>query len=231
MEEAVVHDLVDEIVGKFAADLVKVITTGNQFGFVIDRNARDVFHDKRAAGGMFSVKLWNVDVFILRVVRGKFLHVGGFLEEVHFILRDSPELVYDCVEIHEIPELADRREPADNTLEEPYVACHRIINAFTLHLDDDFFTGQQAGFMHLGDRSGPERNFIDRLKDFTPVRTIGMIQDFLDLGEGHGRYFGIQFHELVAVSLRKNIRVQGHDLAKLNVCGSELFDNYAQLFG
>ena len=63
-----------------------------------------------------------------------------------------------------------------------------------------------------------------------PVLPVGLFEDVLHLGKRHRGHIGVELHQLIAVALGKNVRVQGHDLAELDVGRPELFQNRAELF-
>ena len=56
VEKAVVHNLLDKIIYKFAADLIKVIAACEKLFLMVDGNTINVFHNKDAGCGIFSVK-------------------------------------------------------------------------------------------------------------------------------------------------------------------------------
>ena len=110
MEEAVLHDLLDIVIYKLPADLAEVIALRLKTLLVIDRASADILHDKDAGSRILMVQLRASDVADPLVVPGEFLHVGGFLEEIHLLLRRRPEFVQDHLKIYHVLEAADRRK-------------------------------------------------------------------------------------------------------------------------
>ena len=56
VEKAVVHNLLDKIIYKFAADLIKVVAACKKLFLMVDWNTINVFHNKDAGRGIFPVK-------------------------------------------------------------------------------------------------------------------------------------------------------------------------------
>ena len=116
MEEAVLHDLLDIVVDQLAADLAKIVTLCEEFVLVIHRTSADVFHNKHTRRRILVVELGTANVIDPLVVAGKFLHVGGFLEEIHLLLRCGPQFIQNHLQVHHILESADRGKNTDCSL-------------------------------------------------------------------------------------------------------------------
>ena len=67
------------------------------------------------------------------------------------------------------------------------------------------------------------------LKFFLPRTPHGFLQNLDDLGKWHGWYIRAEFHQLITVSLGKNIGTQGHNLTQLNISWAQIFQYEPEL--
>ena len=138
VEEAVIHYLLDEVVYEFAANLVQVVASCQEGFFVINRNAVDVFHDQHVGGGVFPVKDGGFYKGYVFVFAGKFLHVGGFGEEVHLFLSDTPKLFQHKVQVYGFLD-GYRRKELHRFFHKADVPGHNFVDALSLNLHHYFF--------------------------------------------------------------------------------------------
>ena len=119
---------------------------------------------------MIQFRAGHVDDVL--VVAGKLLHIGGFLEKVHFFLRNAPQLVNDHIQIHQIANFSDWRNQFDSALHQSDIARHDIIYALSLDLDNYVLAGKELCLMDLGNRSGTERLLFNGCKNILPPAAI-----------------------------------------------------------
>ena len=116
VEEAVFHDLLDIIVDQLAADLPQIVPLSQKALLVIHWASAYVLHDQHTGCRVFMVELGAADILDSLIVAGELLHIGGFLEEVHLLLRRGPQLVQNHVKIYNVLKTSDRRQDADRSL-------------------------------------------------------------------------------------------------------------------
>ena len=230
MEKAVIHHLLDEVVDVLRPDLMKIVAALRQSFPVIDGHAFHILHHKNTARRILVVESRAGHIGDALVVSGKLLHVGGFLQEIHLLLGNAPELIQDHVQIHQILQIADRGHQMNQPVQQTDVSCHDIIDALSLHLDDNVLTGFQHRLVHLRDGRRPKRRRIDGGKNLAPALAIGAVDDLLHHLKRHWRNLRIQLHQFVAVALRENVRVEGHDLTKLDIGRPQFLQNDPKLF-
>ena len=115
-------------------------------------------------------------------------------------------------------------------MEKVDISCHLLIDPSALDFDHDFLAASQYRPVHLRDGGRPLGRFLYGCKHPFPGSSVG----FLDHGDhflkGHGRDFCPQPHELVAVPLRQDIRVHGHDLPQLNEGRAQVLQDGPEFF-
>ena len=151
VEKAVVHNLLDKIIYKFAADLIKVIAACEKLFLMVDGNTINVFHNKDAGCGIFSVKngrFYKCHIFIFP---GKFFHVGCFRQEIHLFLGDTPQLFQHKIQIYRFLD-AYRGKELHRLFHQSDIPGHDFVDALSLNLYHNFFAGFQDGAVYLGDR-------------------------------------------------------------------------------
>ena len=103
----------------------------------------------------------DAHVFDPGIVAGKLLDVGGLFDEVHLLLGDRPHLVQDHSQVHDVLDPADRRHQVDQSVQKTDVPGHRVVDSLALHFDNDVLPCLEDRPVHLGDRGGSERFFVD----------------------------------------------------------------------
>ena len=159
----------------------------------------------------------------------KFLDMTRLDEKVHLLLGDIPHLVHQCAEVHDIV-AADETDESGGTLHEREVSTHDLMDAGTLHLDDDFLARGERGAVCLRDAGRAERRAVDRAKDLVPVAVVLLLDDGEDDGEGERTCRCLELHQFIAVLRRQKVGAHAHDLAELDKCWPEILEDGAQFF-
>ena len=159
----------------------------------------------------------------------KFLDMTRLDEKVHLLLGDIPHLVHQRAEVHDIV-AADETDESGGTLHEREVSTHNLMDAGTLHLDDNLLARGECGAVCLRDAGRAERRAVDRAKDLVPVTIVLLLDDGEDDGEGKRPCRRLELHQLIAVLRRQKVRAHAHDLAELDKCGAEILEDGAQFF-
>ena len=174
------------------------------------------------------VQLRAPDIADPLVVAGELLHIGGFLEKVHFLLRSGPEFVQDHFQVHDILKAAHRREQIHSPFEKADISGHDVIDTLALYFDNDIRSVQEFGPVYLRNRSRSERLPLDRGENVMPVLPVGAVDDLFHRLEGHWSDLGGQLHQLITIALRQHVGVKRHDLSQLDICGAEFLEDRAQ---
>ena len=156
----------------------------------------------------------------------KFLDMARFDEKVHLLLGDIPHLVHQRAEVHDIV-AADETDDRGSTLHEREVSTHNLMDAGTLHLDDDLLARGECCAVCLRDAGRAERRAVDRAKDLVPVAIVLLLDDGEDDGEGKRPCRRLELHQLIAVLRRQKVRAHAHDLAELDKCRTEILEDGA----
>ena len=161
VEEAVVHDLADEVVHILLSNFMQVVSACGQRLPVVDCDAVDVLHDEHGLAAVLLIELWNFHVGDVPVVSAELLHVCRLVNKVHLLLGDAPHLIQNHVEVDEVLQVSDRRQKAHRAVQKADVPRHDLIDALPLYLDDDILSGCELCPVNLGDGGTPQRGPFD----------------------------------------------------------------------
>ena len=229
MEKAILHDLPDIIVHQLAADLLQIVTVIGQGCFVIYGKTIDILHHQHMLCRILPVQLRRYHKGHVFIVAGKFLHIGSLGEEIHLLLCHRPHLIKHHVKIYQFFD-AHRWKQLDCLVHHGDISRHQFIDARTLYLDNYGFSCLQNGMMYLRNRSRPQWFFVQFFKNLLPRTAKGLQQYLFHLGKRHRCHIGTQPHQLIAVLLWQNVRMQGHDLSELDIGRSQLLEDQPELF-
>ena len=228
MEEPIVHHLFNIVIHQLAADLFQIVALGQQRLLVVNSAPVNKLHHKHMDGGVLLVQNRSSYKRYILVPAGEFFHIGSLCQKVHLIPCDRPHLIQDKIQIGHALD-TDRRKKFHRFMKEGNISGHFFINALSLDFYYDLLPGFQNRCMHLGNGSRALRLLLNGREHSLPGAAVGLfnyIQYFL---KRHWRHFRPEPHQLIAVALRKNIRMHGHNLSQLNKCGAQILQNQPQL--
>ena len=104
-------------------------------------------------------------------------------------------------------------------------------HARALHLDGDDTAVAERGAMHLSERGGGERTFLEHREGFREPDAEVRLNDFLDVGERHRLNAVLQPRERFEIRGGKEICARRQDLSQLNERRSERLEIAGQVFG
>ena len=134
------------------------------------------------------IEMGDPHIFDPGVVAGKLIYIGRLFEEIHLLPRDSPHLIQDHVQIHDILDPAYRRHQFYQPVKESYVPGHGVVDSFSLHLDHHIFSGFEDSSVNLGNGGGTQRLLFNGRENLVPVLPIGPVDDLLHFRKRHGRH-------------------------------------------
>ena len=204
MEKAILDHLLDEVVHKFASDFIQVIAVLQKFFFIVDRDPVNIFHDQYMRRCIFSIQDRRFYKGNALVLFGKFRNVGSFCQEVHLLLCHCPQFTQDHVQVNGTFD-ADRRHQPHCLVHQTNVPCHRLVDSLALYFDDNFLTCFECCPVNLCNGCGTEWSLLDLFEFCLPGTSHRLFQNLDHLRKRHRRYIGAQFHQLIAVTLGKDI--------------------------
>ena len=229
MEIAVLDDLLDIVLAEPAPEQRDVDAARPQPIEIVDAHAVDVLHDEDMLRREVAVDIGAGHECLILVQMAELLDVIGLDEEIHLLLGDAPHLLEHHVEVDDILRVAHDAHEARGALQEHHVARHDLVDAGPLHLHDDALPRREHGAMHLRDGGRAEHLLVDGGKDLVPAAAVLLLDD-LDDGRKRQRFRAVlQFHELVTILLRQEVRPHAHDLSELDERRPEVFEDVAEL--
>ena len=152
VEKAVVHNLLDKIIYKFAADLIKVIAACEKLFLMVDGNTINIFHNKDAGCGIFPVKNRRFHK----------CHLFIFLENSSMLAASVRKFISSWVTRHSSSSTRFRSTASlmltggkelHRLLHQSDIAGHDFVDALSLNLYHNFFAGfSGTARLYLGDR-------------------------------------------------------------------------------
>ena len=158
------------------------------------------------------------------------LNVTCFDEKVHLLLCDVPHLIHQRPKIYNII-AADKTDDGRGTLHEGEIHAHNLVDAGTLHLDDDILAVCQTCTMRLCDARRAERRAVNGAKDLVPFAFVFLLDDGEDDGKGEGACARLELHEFIAVLRRKKVGAHTHDLPEFDKGGTKILEDGTQFYG
>ena len=221
MEEGVKREA--QIIVDGAGDLLLVV--GRQFKLINSR-VRDELHDDNILRTKVGINFWRDDVggvFDAAVdTRGKLSitsEILALLDKVGFLV-NPVDVIFEClVAAEKIAEFGKAAEAMDETANLLHVTLDAVgdVGAFNFHGDD--FARFQNGAMNLGNGSGAERLFVDRLENFVEWTLIFLLKFLTDFRERERVTMVTNRGELRAILLGEDIAdvLHGENLSDFNV--------------
>ncbi len=170
MEEAVAKNLREEDFHAALGEQFHVGALIRQAGHVGDLQAVDTLHDQHFRAAPVPVDLWHVKQVGAFEVASQLAGVGRFTQQVEFVV-DGLFIIHH--HLHRVQQAGIGRHAlggAGQNEQPRQVLTDDRLEAGAYHFDHDFFTGLQAGGMHLSDRSGRQRLLVEAAEHVTDAR-------------------------------------------------------------
>ena len=221
MIEAVCQDLGSEVIGdQRGKALALVFAERGQIAGIADLGSLDKAFRKDCLTGQFAVALGAFDPCTPGVVAPETVKVVCLIGEIKLGFRSVFQLQDEILEIQAAH--GPFHEFVQNFLNQREVTRDRVHDAGTADLDGYDRTVVQGCLMHLGDGGGAQGLFIKRGVQLTDRLAQVFLNLSIDGFEIHGRHFGTQFRQGVAVFGRQISCLLGCNLSDLHKGGAQI---------
>ena len=226
MEEAVHEHLLVGLLEKDAGNALALIRVLD----LCDRNAFEVLHHDDARGTELCIDFRDDQPAGLGSVCPEGLDRSDLVREVEFFLHGRGELVDPPLRVV-AAHLDDRSlEHPGNAPEKIQVRVDHLFDLGPPDLDHHLPAVFQPGPVHLADRCGGHRLFVDPVEDLLDASRQVPVQFLLDLGPGEGRHVFLKPGEGLDEIGRQDIRARGEQLPELDEDRAEFLEHHPEPF-
>ena len=163
------------------------------------------------------------------VVMIELVEVARLHEEVRFLAERLPQLLDHVADIDELIGLDKTRDMPCERAHDVDVLRHDLLGAGTLHLDGNVLPRDETRAVHLRERGASERVGIDGIEQIAELLAVFRLEAVEHHRIRHRIDLGAQTTQLIAETLRQDLRAVGEDLAHLDEHGAQLLKQAAQL--